>query len=628
MLYDIAVSLNRSHKRAILLSIDVLLIGVSHLLAIGLLLGRSAIVPFQADAVIGLALMLGTGIVLTVLLGLHKIKLNAYEMQGVVDSAFVAVMIVAAGLIKSVFVTEIGMPAHVYVVTGMLFLILSVLSRLLMRQFLLQIYHNRTPRTRILIYGAGKTGQQLASALTTDDDVQPVAFVDDDERLQNLTIAGLRVHAASNLSALIERQDIQRIILAMPSATPSARAAILKRLAEFGIEVHAMPSFAELLADTGKSLSDTKRIDPNDLLGRKRLEQDLPGSSESYRGRHILITGAGGSIGSELCRQLLSYKPASLILLEHSEHALFMIDRELRALRPNIHVEPILGSVCDKALVREVMTDHHIEIVLHAAAYKHVPLVESNALEGMRNNVLGTKTVADAAREANVERFILVSTDKAVRPSSAMGASKRLAEMVVQDLATRSDHTRFSMVRFGNVIGSSGSVIPLFQEQIAKGGPVTLTHADVTRYFMTIPEAVRLVLLAGSFARGGDVFALDMGKPVPIHRIARQLVEGAGKSVRDAQNPDGDIEITITGLRPGEKIHEELLIGSDMLTTPHPKILRAQEDHLSEIEMANVLQSLRKAVETRDRETLKTILVNWIEQPEKGTRDIVVNLDG
>ena len=615
MLYDFVVSLNRSQKRAILLCIDVLLIGLAHLTAHALILGVGTIFNLPQNLMIDLAVMLLTGGVLTVLLGLHKIKLNAYEMQGVIDSAFVAVVIVAAGLVMSLLLTEVGTPPHVYVVTGMLFLILSVMSRLLMRQVLLGIYHRGSPRTSILIYGAGQTGQQLASALATDNAVSPVAFIDDDLRLQNLTIAGLRVHPAPDVEALVKRHDVKRIVLAMPSASHNVRTSITKRLAPLGVELHVLPSFADLVADTGKSLIDTQRVDHNDLLGRANLEADLPGVADTYQGRHILVTGAGGSIGAELCRQLMLYKPASLILLDHGEHALFRIDRELRSLAPEIAVTPVLGSVCDKSLLREVMETNRIDIVLHAAAYKHVPLVECNALEGMRNNVLGTKCVADVAREAGVERFILVSTDKAVRPSSAMGASKRLAEMSVQDLATRSDKTRFSMVRFGNVLGSSGSVIPLFQEQIANGGPITLTHSDVTRYFMTIPEAVSLVLVAGSFARGGDVFVLDMGKPVPVSRIARQMIEGAGLTVRDEANPDGDIEIVVTGLRPGEKLHEELLIGSDMLTTPHPKILRAQEGHLSEIEMANVLQSLRQAVDTRDRSALQSLLSKWIEKP-------------
>ncbi len=626
MLYDIVIRLSAKQKRAILLALDVLLIGVSHILVVTLLLGSSTTLSLPAHLLIDLTLMMGVGLVLTAILGLHQIKLNAYEMQRVIDSAFVAMVIVAAGLIGSLFVPGMVTPAYVYVVTGMLFLILSVSSRLLLKQFLMQIYTRGRSRMRIVIYGAGQTGQQLAVALATDDTVQPVAFVDDDPRMQNVFVAGLRVFKPSRLSDLIERHDVKRVVLAMPSASGTIRASIIKRLAALPVEVHAMPSFADMIADSGRTLLDTRRIDPSELLGRKPLDAELPGSSTTYEGRSVLVTGAGGSIGSELCRQLLVNRPRRVVLLDHGEHALFNIDRELRALSPKMDIETVLGSVCDKALIREVMEDHAVDVVFHAAAYKHVPLVEANALEGMRNNVLGTRTVADAAREAAVERFILVSTDKAVRPSSAMGASKRLAEMCVQDLATRADQTRFSMVRFGNVLGSSGSVLPLFQEQIARGGPVTLTHMDVTRYFMTIPEAVRLVLLAGTFARGGDVFALDMGEPVPVRTIARQMIEGANKTVRDKDNPDGDIEIRITGLRPGEKLHEELLIGSDMLTTPHPKILRAQESHLSEIEMANVLQSLRQAVETRNRDTLNMILTKWIEKPEK--TGAVRNLDG
>jgi FlaA1/EpsC-like NDP-sugar epimerase len=360
-----------------------------------------------------------------------------------------------------------------------------------------------------------------------------------------------------------------------------------------------------------------RAVDPAALLGRDALENELPDVSDVYAGRRILVTGAGGSIGSELCRQLVQCRPATLILMDHGEHVLFQIERELRGLAPDLEIIPILGSVCDAALVNVLMRAKKIDVVLHAAAYKHVPLVESNAIEGMRNNVLGTRTVANAAREAGVERFILVSTDKAVRPTSVMGGSKRFAEMIVQDLATRSDKTRFSMVRFGNVLGSSGSVIPVFADQIAQGGPVTLTHPEVTRYFMTIPEAVRLVLLAGSFARDGDVFVLDMGEPVAIQDIARRMIEASGYSVRDAANPRGDIEIAITGLRPGEKLHEELLIGSDMLTTPHPRILRAQEGHLSEIELAKALKSLSEAIETRDMALLRSILAQWIEQVEE-----------
>lgn len=469
-------------------------------------------------------------------------------------------------------------------------------------------------RLPVLIYGAGKTGQQLAAALLSDDRLRPVAFADDEPRLRGLTVAGLRVYRPEKVPDLVARHAIGRIILAMPSASEAARARLTHRLAATGCEVHALPSFADLV--TGRAITpyESRPIDPSKLLGRDALENELPGVTDAYAGRRILVTGAGGSIGAEMCRQIASCAPKTLVLLDHAEHALFQIERELREIAADVEIMPILGSVCQAELVRVLMQAREIDVVLHAAAYKHVPMVEANAIEGMRNNVIGTRTVALAAEEAGVERFILVSTDKAVRPSSVMGASKRFAEMIVQDLATRAARTRFSMVRFGNVLGSSGSVIPTFSEQIARGGPITLTHPDVTRYFMTIPEAVRLVLLAGTIARGGDVFVLDMGAPVRVRDIALRMIEASGLRLRDAANPDGDIEIAVTGLRPGEKLHEELLIGSDMLTTPHPRILRAQEGHLSEIELVKALKSLSEAIETRDVALLRTILAQWIEQ--------------
>lgn len=614
MLYKLAISLSRHQKQNILLAIDGVLIALSQIVAGFLLLGSERVIA-NANAFILIVLMVtGVGVALIIFLGLHRIKLNAYQMQGVVESAFVAAVMIATGVLTSAMLLGSVFPAPLFVVMGMLFLILSVSSRLLMRQILLSVYRRGGARLPIIIYGAGQTGQQLATALTVDDAVEPVAFVDDDLRLQGITIAGLRTYSPGDLEELIQRYQVKRVVLAMPSANRAVQSNIIKRLASTSCEVHAIPSFADLVATSASSLSETKPVDVSTLLGRAGFDDDLPGVFETYRKRNILVTGAGGSIGAELSRQILSCQPGKLVLLDHSELALFEIHRELSSILPEATVAAVLGSVAEEALVADVMRRHEIDIVLHAAAYKHVPMVEQNALEGIRNNVFGTRTVASAAMRVGVERFILISTDKAVRPSSIMGASKRFAELVVQDLATRANGTRFSMVRFGNVLGSSGSVIPLFSEQISRGGPVTLTHSDVTRYFMTIPEAVRLVLLTGSFARGGDVFVLDMGKPVPIYELARRMIESAGHTVRDAENPGGDIAVEITGLRPGEKLHEELLIGSDMLTTPHPKILRAQEKHLSEIEMANALQSLRQAIETRNVDLMEAILQQWIEK--------------
>jgi len=619
VLYDIVTSLSRHQKRLIILTIDVLLIIVSYVLARTLLLWPDGLHVDGVSAAVELAVMALAGGTAILLLGLHKVKLNAYQMQGVIESAFVAGVMATGGIAASMVMGQAGVPSRLFIVSAMVFLILSVSCRLLLRQVLLSIYRKGNPRKRILIYGAGQTGQQLATALTTDDAVEPVAFVDDDRRLQGLTIAGLRVLAPRDIGRIVEQRGIERVVLAMPSAPHAVRSRLSRELAGLGCEVHSLPSFADLVTNAAKTLTETRPVDVNDLLGRNGLDKELPGGCDSYAQRSIMVTGAGGSIGSEICRQLVACRPRSLVLVDHSELSLFEIDRELRKLDSGIEIVPVLGSVCNRGLVEEVMARNEVEVVLHAAAYKHVPLVERNALEGIRSNVFGTKVVADAARAVGAERFILVSTDKAVRPTSIMGASKRFAEMIVQDLATRSDATRFSMVRFGNVLGSSGSVIPLFQEQIAQGGPITLTHSDVTRYFMTIPEAVRLVLLAGSFARGGDVFVLDMGKPVAVRKLARKLIESSGYTVRDSANPDGDIEIRITGLRPGEKLHEELLIGTDMLTTPHPKILRAQESHPSELEMAKATKALREALDARCPDLLRETLTTWIEKDEGKT---------
>ncbi|WP_300550337.1 nucleoside-diphosphate sugar epimerase/dehydratase [Roseovarius sp.] len=616
MLYRFVNKLRPAHKHAIFLGIDIAFAIIAYIVASIMLIGQGWWATVNLWTLADIAVIAAVVGGLSAYLGVNKVKLNAYEMQGMVDSAFVAISLVGISVITSLLLPGHATHPSVYVVAGMLFLILSVLVRLVMRVVLLRIYRTGNHRLRVLIYGAGQTGQQLATALATDDTVVPVALVDDEPRLQTLTVAGLKVHKPSEIRSLVARYNIQRIVLAMPSAPQSVRSKLMRELDDIGCEVHALPSFADLISNDARTLYESRPVDLNDLLGRDGLEDQLPGVSDTYAGRNILVTGAGGSIGSELCRHICGCRPASLVLLEHGEHALFQIERELTALAPDIKIMPILGSVCDSSLVDVLIKSRKIDIVLHAAAYKHVPLVEQNAIEGMRNNVIGTRVVANAARDAGVERFILVSTDKAVRPTSVMGASKRFAEMIVQDFATRSDTTRFSMVRFGNVMGSSGSVIPLFGEQIAKGGPVTLTHEDVTRYFMTIPEAARLVLLAGSFARGGDVFVLDMGKPIAVRDMARKMIEGSGLTVRSADNPNGDIEIEITGLRPGEKLHEELLIGSDMLTTPHPKILRAQEDHLSEIELAKALKSLSEAIETRDMALLKSILSRWIEQTD------------
>ncbi|MEZ5715830.1 MAG: nucleoside-diphosphate sugar epimerase/dehydratase [Paracoccaceae bacterium] len=612
--YEMVTSLTRTQKRFIFLMIDGLMVPVALLLSVLL----NASVRLSWDVALSLAPLTGILVLIAFatshLLGLTRIKLNAYEFQGIVRTTVFSGVLGVSGLMLNY---AFGNPvtAEIFFIFTMTLLIMGVATRMFLRQTLIRIYRSGSDRMRVLIYGAGQTGQQLAAALRTDDAVQPVCFVDDNPTLQSLVVAGLPVYAASKIKELIEKESIDRVVLAMPSASQTVQARIAHKLRQLGAEVHSLPSFATLVAEGELSRRMTP-VSLSDLLGRSRLERELPTVSHTYSGRSVLITGAGGSIGSELCRQLISCKPETLVLFDHSELALYTILKEMRDLSADIRIVPVLGSVCDRQLVDQTLADYKVDVVLHAAAYKHLPLVEMNEIAGLDNNVFGTKTIADAARAARVDRFILVSSDKAVRPTNVMGASKRLAELVIQDLSTRSEHTLFSMVRFGNVLGSSGSVIPLFEEQIGRGGPVTLTHGDVTRYFMTISEAARLVLLAGSFARGGDLFVLDMGNPVPIRKLARQMIEGAGFSVMDEANPEGDIEIVEIGLRPGEKLHEELLISPDMLTTPHQKIMRAQEGFLSELEIANALKDLRTAISSRDREAARAVISRWVERYE------------
>jgi len=480
-----------------------------------------------------------------------------------------------------------------------------------MRWVLLQILNRRHPRSAVIIYGAGRTGMQLAAALRHDPNVVPVAFVDDNPALHRVMVAGLPVIGPLDMPRAVKEKRVSKVLLALPSLPSAKRSRILRQLEPLGVAVQALPSFSQLIEEKPLPQKLTP-VNPADFLRRNSFDGDTGMARKTFSGRSILVSGAGGSIGSELCRQLLALEPARIVLFELSELALYTIDMELRGLSRSVEIVAVLGSVTDERLCRSVLSRYKVEIILHAAAYKHVPLVETNPIAGLRNNVLGTRALAEAAREAGVERFILVSSDKAVRPANIMGASKRLSELIIQDMATRPGPI-FSMVRFGNVLGSSGSVIPLFHDQIANGGPVTLTHEGVTRYFMTIEEAARLLLISATLGRGGDVLVLDMGKPVAIRDLARQMIEKLGYSVRDAANPEGDIEIVVTGLRPGEKLHEELLIGEDRLTTRHPKITRARETCLSEIEMANAMRSLREAIDANDPAAARAVLGRWVE---------------
>ncbi|SCW47917.1 MULTISPECIES: nucleoside-diphosphate sugar epimerase/dehydratase [unclassified Pseudomonas] len=501
--------------------------------------------------------------------------------------------------------------------------------------------------TKVAIYGAGAAGNQLVAALRIGRHMQPVAFIDDDTSIANRMISGLQVFKPKHIQKMIELTGAQEVLLAVPSASRARRREILEYLEGYPLHVRSVPGFMDLASGRVK-VDDIQEVDIADLLGRDAVPAQPELLSRCISGKVVLVTGAGGSIGSELCRQILALQPSTLLLFDHSEFNLYSILSELEEAiaRRSIPVNllPILGSVRNAAKLFDVMTSWNVETVYHAAAYKHVPLVEHNIAEGMLNNVIGTLNTAQAALKAQVENFVLISTDKAVRPTNVMGSTKRLAEMVLQALSqelapvlfadsgnvARVNKTRFVMVRFGNVLGSSGSVIPRFRQQIKSGGPITVTHPNITRYFMTIPEAAQLVIQAGSMGRGGDVFVLDMGEPVKIAELAEKMVHLSGLNVRSEKNVHGDIAIEFTGLRPGEKLYEELLIGDNVVATQHPMIMSANEDHLPWEQLKVKLEELMAAV-TKDeysrvrmllRETVSGYtpegeIVDWIFQQRR-----------
>ena len=498
-------------------------------------------------------------------------------------------------------------------------------SRLLARQLLIQ-----RPREseRVAIFGAGEAGARLAASLFAGRDFLPVGFIDDNRALWGSVIHGVEVYAPDQLSDLVDIFSIRRVLLAMPSVNHRRRREILASLEPLGVHVQTVPDIGDIVVGQAR-VEDIRDVDASDLLGREPVAPDLRLFDACIRNKVVMVTGAGGSIGAELCRQIARLGPRRILLFEMSELALYNIDRELRHIAAaedrDLEITTLLGSVHHKYRVREIIQSYGVQTVYHAAAYKHVPIVEENIIEGIHNNVIGTWYTAEAAHECGVEAFVLISTDKAVNPTNVMGATKRLAEMVLQGLSTRGGRTKFCMVRFGNVLESSGSVVPLFREQIRNGGPVTVTHPDIIRYFMTIPEATQLVLQAGAMAVGGDVFVLDMGKPVKIADLARRMIHLSGLTVRTEKSPEGDIEIQFTGLRPAEKLFEELLIGSNVSGTEHPMILRALEPCLSWPQVEALLHDLTLEMNRLDVPATLGILTNAVQEyiPTPRSADLV-----
>ena len=604
--------LPRAAKRGVALAIDVVICLATVALAYWLRLGEWApptgyqIWSYVLPVIIAIPLFIRFGLYRAIFryVGWSALfsVVKACSIFGVVYAAIFAV------------VGIYGVPRTIGVIQPILLFLFVGGSRAVARFWLGGGYLNLlrlSQRKRVLIYGAGSAGRQLAAGLANSEDMNVVGFVDDDTALHASVMNGKAIYAPTNLADLIEALEVSILLLAIPSASRQRRNEIIDSVRGSHASIRTLPGMGDL-AHGRVTVNDLRELEIEELLGRDPVAPDPALLAQNLFGKTIIVSGAGGSIGSELCRQILRENPKNLLLLEMSEYNLYSIHQELLT-----HIEddgvttnivPMLTSVLQEQSLDSLMTTWLPDTIFHAAAYKHVPLVEHNVVEGVRNNVFGTFAFASAARKHNVADFVLISTDKAVRPTNMMGASKRLAELILQSFAVQNSKTRFSMVRFGNVLGSSGSVVPLFRKQIKQGGPVTVTHEDITRYFMTIPEAAQLVIQAGTMATGGEVFVLDMGEPVRIVELARTMIELSGLSVRDDANPDGDIAVEVTGLRDGEKLYEELLIGDNPEVTEHVRIMKANEDFLHWAELEPILDQLKTAMDANDAATLRTIV--------------------
>ncbi|HAS6050511.1 TPA: NAD-dependent epimerase/dehydratase family protein [Vibrio vulnificus] len=623
-------SLPRVHKRLISLAIDTLLITFSFFMAIWVRHGEVA-VSVSAETWLTLAGTVVVTLITFTRLGLYRAVLR-YLTFHALTVVVLGALISALSITTFAYFFNAEVPRTVPVIYMTFLALLCGGARMMVRSLIVQA--SRKGCERVLIYGAGSTGRQLAIALRNAETYQVKGFIDNDPSLENTIIQGLTVHSSQQISRLVEKQEIEKILLAMPRATRSERKAIIDGLLHLPVEVLTVPDFKDIV-NGNATVDELKDVAIEDLLGRDPVEPNPELMKANIHGKVVMVTGAGGSIGSELCRQIVRQKPKTLILFELSEYGLYEIDKELsgmvEAMQLEVEIIPLLGSVQRINRLSATMRAFGVQTVYHAAAYKHVPLVEYNVVEGVRNNVFGTYYSAKAAIEAGVESFVLISTDKAVRPTNVMGTSKRMAELALQALAAKENDkvngTRFCMVRFGNVLGSSGSVIPLFKRQIEEGQAITVTHPDIIRYFMTIPEAAQLVIQAGAMGKGGDVFVLDMGEPVKIVDLAKNLIQLSGLEVKSSDNPNGDIEIKFTGLRPGEKLYEELLIGDNVEGTDHERIMTANEQFLPLEEFNQILDNLDRACHEFDHETIRQILLETPTgfNPTDGIGDLVWN---
>ena len=603
------------YKRGVMVALDLFLIPFALWTALSLRYGEF-FTDFNRAGLVFVGLTFFT-IPVFVRLGLYRAVMR-YLGRHVFEQIAVGALASAGILLAMMFLyQQASLPRSTFMIYGLVLFLLVAGARFLARTLLGDAPRGGRKRERVVIYGAGSGGRQVAEMLRQGTDYLPVAFLDDATELLGREINGLRVLSprSRSLTQRLERMGVRSILLSIPSATPGVRRQILARLEPLPFHVRTVPAINDLLS--GKATIDQIReIDIEDLLGREPVAPDAELMHRCITGKTVLVTGAGGSIGAELCRQVVEHGASRLILFEVSEYGLYRIDQELQQIpaveQGEVELIAALGSVLDKRRLQRLFDRFSIHTVYHAAAYKHVPLVEHNPIEGLSNNALGTLITAGVAATARVEHFVLISTDKAVRPTNVMGASKRLAEMALQALQPEQSATTFCMVRFGNVLGSSGSVVPLFRRQIADGGPLTVTHPDITRYFMTIPEAVQLVIQAGSMATGGDVFVLDMGEPVKIDCLARRMVHLSGLEVRDEENPEGDIRIVYSGLRPGEKLYEELLIGEAVSGTAHPRIMRASEDCLPWSTFEKRLSRLRADMECHDLPAVREHLADLV----------------